>query len=323
MKIAYFHNCYQWGTYGMQRALYEGLVELGNDVIPINGKNILAKSGDAGGESIRRPDVLKNNIVRGLVENIRPDIIMFASSGMMFDSEHTKHLRKKEISLVGFGFSDPNWFDTRGVIAIRNYDLYFTTSSELLPEIHSITNGELLYPFVYEKFYEDLTPWDERSGIVFVGLGKNHPYYEERLEFVKILNSVGIRVDIYGDGWEELKEQDKGPVYGKRLVEKLNQYKLGLDMTGEKGSIPKRVFEYALCGCAPLVRSSCKFGECFDDGELISMGKGPLLETIGKGFECGKEVVLRAKEKIFFKHSYLHRARFVMDTISEILKRRD
>lgn len=319
MKIYYFYNRYLWDMYGLPRALLIGLRELGHNIVALDGKSsiLLRKNGDKGYGN-RLPDVLKDEIAKIILKG-EPAAVFFASSGLTFNKRIMNDLKSKGILLVGFGFSDPSWFETRGKEVIPNYSVYFSTSPVIVDKYNEIIDSHILYPFVYDEFYDCNIKWENRrKDVVFLGLGKKHQSYSIRKGIISELIKRGINIDVYGSGWEELGDNAKGPLYGRQLVKALNHYKLGLDVSRDTDAFPKKIFEYALCGCTPLVLDKKVFADCFTSREMLEFAFIPGLIEKCLGFR-GKEVANRAKKKVLKEHTHLIRAKQIMDIVSKLI----
>ena len=138
-------------------------------------------------------------------------------------------------------------------------------------------------------------------------MGEGHDAYGSRKRGILELFERGIVVDLYGSGWNILEKLNKGEVHDEQVVNTLNRYKYGLDFS-EVEPIPKRVLEYAGCGCVPVVKEPALFYDLFALDEMLFVDD----DFMNKN---GEEVMLRAYKKVYRCHTQKNRAKFVMDAV--------
>ena len=316
LNLAYFHNMHNWSSYGVPRSLLEALRWRGHEVTAFRTGRFLAKRAKA---SPRSPDLLKPTLVGStFTEASRPDAILFASSGLAFPEDEMARLRKWGAVLVGFGFSDPRWYETKVRPIIPSFDLFFT----LCPEVHDAwqhasVDVRRMLPSIHDGFHKRTTSWDMRHGIMFVGLGKGHPDHSSRLETLRSLRKAGIPVTVYGRRWDALPDSQRGPAHGGELIKALNAHRVGLDL-GAAGAISRRVFEYAACGALVVLPEGNRLAKDVwtDPGVSYLAYRGSdHLVAILRGVETGeipaRNVAERGYREVHARHRISDRAEAV------------
>ena len=313
LNLAYFHNMHNWSSYGVPRSLLEALRWRGHEVTAFRMDRFQAKPAKTSPQS---PDLLKPTLVgSAFTEASRPDAILFASSGLAFPEKEMARLRKWGTVLVGFGFSDPRWYETKVRPIIPLFDLFFT----LCPEVHDAwqhasVDVRRMLPSIHDGFHKRTTSWDMRHGIMFVGLGKGHPDYPSRLATLRSLRKAGIPVAVYGRRWRALPDGRRGPAHGDELIKVLNAHRIGLDL-GAAGAISRRVFEYAACGALVVLPEGNRLATDVwgdpgvshlayrDSDHLVAILRG-----VKKGEIPAQEIAERGCKEVYARHRISSRA---------------
>lgn len=251
MKIIYMSDGYTYNNYGTKRSIFLEMQERKDfEMIWISRTQIL-------------------NIVK-IVKEHKPDQLWLAHSGLIIpDFDIRDELKKMKVVVVGWGMSDPNYFN---IGRVSMYDAYITNSictyyecMSKLPCFYHKTACD----FKFHNFDKSIS---KDIHMTMIGLAR-HPYFpnkDERKDVVNELRERGYKVEAYGKGWPE-HPNNHGHIEGEKFRELLQRSKLGLDIQNLNAPLAHRMFEYSGCGIPVITRRRQEVLDCFKDGlEIIT-----------------------------------------------------
>lgn len=175
---------------------------------------------------------------------------------------------KIKIPIIGFGFSDPYYFNQS---RFDSYDKYVTNHySTFLEYNHRI-------PIHYNptacdfRFHKKMDV-DKIKDITVIGRG-SHPRFHnkyDRIAYVGALRDYHwkLTIDAYGIDWPE-HLRNFPPIDGIKFLTVINQSRIGLDIQDDWSPLAHRMFEYIACGTPVITREREEVHRVFKVGEEI------------------------------------------------------
>ncbi len=205
-------------------------------------------------------DIYKNinNELIQYVQNNRPDIIWFFK-GMEIFPQTLEWLRNQRIKLVNYNPDSPFIFSGSGsgnknvTKSIHLYDLHFTYNKEIQHELedrHKLRTSYLPFGFeLSDHLYEQICELEEINEACFVGTCDR-----KRSRFILELAKAGIRINVFGNGWERIADRNNVIAHrftaGDDLYFTLRKYRVQLNLMRPHNlnSHNMRTFEVAGAG---------------------------------------------------------------------------
>ncbi len=192
-------------------------------------------------------------------------------------------LKIKEISpktkIINYCGDDDILFSTYSIFYSLFIDYFFVTHPEFIPKylnkafLSQATNTEIFKPLDVKKKYD----------VTFIGTPKGN-----RISFMKYLIDNGIKVRVFGSGWNnfpEFKDHYGGFIDLENFAKVINQTRVNICFTKNyEGSshINQHPFEVAACNAISLVENSPGFLKLYKkDKEIITFSsQEELLEKV-------------------------------------------
>ena len=257
-----------------------------------------------------------------LVEKEKPDYIFFLLIYDEFDPLIFLEIKKisPKTKLMVF-LSDDSWrYEDFG----RYYSLfmdYILTAYHKSVSWHKKDGAENVW-FSIGVNTENFKPLnlEKKYDVVFIG-GAG----QERAEYMRFLVQQGIKVDIFGHGWEkypEFKDFYHFPLSSEEWVKVVNQSKINLSFSmggSNKLQLKGRPFEVSACKSFILVGYNEDYRDFFSKNELVMFkDKKDLLEKIKYYLKNEKErekIADSAYKKITKKFSLMQELSIILKEI--------
>ena len=208
MRIAILSWHYGWNSYGMGRSLSETLTHIGHDMS-------LVKSGD--------------NL------NGFDQVWLVCSEGPV---------PKTTAPVIGFGWSDPNYFDETRMRACQVYFTQGLDVAALYPE-------EAIYlPVFADPRYFKPMPELRQHCCAFIGFCP-HDWVKNRVKQTVALRAAGLTLKVYGQFWPTHPDNHTYVQWDALLVA-MNAAELCVDLTNAETSLSSRILQSSLCGVPVL-----------------------------------------------------------------------
>lgn len=196
------------------------------------------------------------------VEKFKPDII-WVFKGMEIFPESLKWAKSKHIKLVNYNGDSPFIFSGKGsgnknvTGSISLYDLFLTYNPEDKKKVESKyqVRAEIL-PFgfdLHDQLFMDCCQLEEIKKVCFLG---NPDLF--RGKFITDLAAKGVRIDVYGNAWNQFVNHVNisvnDPVYNEGFWKTLRKYRVQLNLMRPHNltSHNMRTFEAAGVGAIQL-----------------------------------------------------------------------
>lgn len=219
-----------------------------------------------------------------VIEKEKPDYLF---TQLIYEEFYIDTLLKiKEVSpktqFINFNGDDDNMFYDYNLLFFPLIDYFFTTQPDYLKEYSSRgmkaflmfgADPEVFKPLNLERIYD----------VTFVGTVKS-----DRAEYIRYLVENGIKVRIFGSGWEKYEEFKKiwgGKVSDEEFKKIINQSKINIVFSKNyqgKTHVLDRLPEISFTKSFSLVEFSKGYYELFTEGKDIAtfQTKEDLLEKI-------------------------------------------
>lgn len=243
MKILYFADNYTFDNYGTKRSIFEEMRSRGHEMIWCDKADI--------------------NKIRHFIWAMEADQVWLAHSGLTIDPRDKEKIK---IPIVGFGFSDPYYFDEA---RLDSYDVYVTNHRETFEKYKGI-KPTLYNPTACDfRFHKPAAT--QGKNITVIGVGE-HPRFADRLmrhKYVDMLRADGFRIHVYGKKWP--KHPDNHPyVTGDEFLSVIQDSIIGIDIQDSFSPLAHRMFEYAGCGVPVITRERPEVYDVFHPCEIIT-----------------------------------------------------
>ncbi len=245
MKILYFSTNYANNVMGTKRSIREELIRLGHNVTYY--------------------ETPKMKSILSLIDKHKADQIWLAHSSSIFDTEIKQKIK---IPIIGFGFSDPYYFNHKK--RFPSYDAYITNHYISYEKYHK------LIPMHYNptacdfRFHKRLDI-PKTIDISIIGRGK-HPRFHDKNSRIDTINRLRketkYTVHAYGPQWDKHK-WNFGKVSGDEFLNVINSTKIGLDLQDDWSPLAHRMFEYSSCGTPVITRARKEVNMHMEPGKEI------------------------------------------------------
>ena len=152
-------------------------------------------------------DKLNQRIIKS-IDKATPDIIFIIKGNIVYPTilKRIKKLYPK-IKLISWSLDDMYAWHNRSIyytFGIKFYDVVFTTKSYNLNELKKLgaKNIKFLYQAYSKKYhipYSDCCKTKFKFDVLFIGTAE-----KERIESLNFLAKNGIKIQIYGGGWDKV-----------------------------------------------------------------------------------------------------------------------
>lgn len=281
-----------------------------------------------------------NRLILEKVKDERPDVV-WVFKGMEVYPNTLRAIRECGVFLVNFNPDHPYHFTGYGsgnrniVTGLREYDLHFCYAKSVMERIaHETKIVVKRLPFGYavsDGDFQKIESVNENLRACFIGFCD-----AARLAVVRELSSTCIPIDVYGTGWSgKLQESEmlriNGPVYNEEYWRKLRSYRVQINMLRphNAGNHNMRTFEVPAVGGILLTARSYEQSEFFEVGrEIFDFGSFSELasnasELLSLSAESSSAIRLRARKRsVDSEYSYVERAKFVHDVLTDALAER-
>lgn len=231
--------------------------------------------------------------ITDFIEKYNITQVWLAHSGLIL-SDDQYYASLKNIPVVGFGMSDPNYFNAED--RLPNYDVYITNS------IDTYNKHKLLIPCIYNptacdfSFHKYENRLKKLMYCSMVGVGK-HPFMDDelyRIRMVEFLKNNDISLKVFGRNWENLFHVNNH-IENSKFLEVIYNSNIGLDLQSVASPLAHRMFEYSACGTPIITRKR--------DEVLLH-------------FEENKEILFyETKEELLDKLKYYKNKTYILDRI--------
>lgn len=229
-----------------------------------------------------------NQMLLDLVKKEKPDYIFTWLTWDEFFIETLMEINKlspKTKTVVIFGDDTIQFNDFSRYYALL-FNYVFTTlksyqkryKEEGIPDVYftSLTDAISFHPIKTEKKYD----------VTFIGSQKLDQ--SGRYEFIKYLKDNGVKVRVFGFGWEnfpDLKEVYGGALESEEVVNVINQSKINLCFSKDNFGRPQmkaKIFEVGACKSFALCEYASDYTNYFKEGKeiLFFRTKEELLEKV-------------------------------------------
>lgn len=144
-------------------------------------------------------------------ESFKPYIVFIVKGNNIYPSTLEQIKKNKNIKLISWSLDDMyakhnrSYYYTKG---LKYYDVIFTSKSYNLGELKEFgaKKVEFLYQAFSKKYHkpcDDCTKANYKTDVLFIGFAE-----QERFEDLNYLAQNGIKIDIFGSGWNKKKFQN-------------------------------------------------------------------------------------------------------------------
>jgi spore maturation protein CgeB len=279
---------------------------------------------------------VSNRDLLQIARDSKPDVVLLFKGADIFP-DTIRELRKRHFFPVVYNPDHPFEFFSRGsgnsliANAVPEYELYVTYSRhierQLAERFPSLRTSVI--PFghsVDDATYRHLLDQAELSRICFVGNPDAH-----RVEQLSALVRAGLKVDIYGYGWDTFKQHlgDAGlcgPANGIDLYRSLYRYRVQLNFLRPHNAYSHnmRSFEAPACGAIMLAEDTPEHNEFFRN-KLEAFYFTSTADLINQShqilaLDCTEAQLVRMRARsrsVFEPYSYSGRALQLLDAIQK------
>ncbi len=267
-----------------------------------------------------------NEMFLDIVDKEKPDFIFLWLIYDEFSLDTLKKIKKvsPKTKIINFFGDDDTLFENFSRYyslfidyPLASHKLYFTNYAKEGISNVFFSCGVNLRDFKYLKL-------KKKYDVSFIGTPKR-----DRVDLIKFLISKGIKIHIYGAGWEhypEIKENYCGKLSKEDLVKVINESRINLSFTKNYLDIPSfkaRVFE--ICACKSFLLSEYFVGylDFLKNKEEIVMFKNnkDLLDKVNYYLKNEKErekIANRAYKKVVNLYSQENEFKRIFSKIEEL-----
>ena len=280
---------YKWGNYANVRSNYEFLQSSGYEV------DIYSK---------------KEN---KQIDFSKYDLVMLHGSGACLTE---KQKEKCKISILSFGWSDPNMFNE---LHFSQGDIYLTNDLSLSKSL----NGKPVYFYntACDKRHHKNLNLDKETDILVYGVG-THPFVPLRNKYVNDLRKEGFKVKVFGRKWDKHEDTHEF-IEGDGLSKEICKAHILLDVTNDKTAWGHRVFESSARGTPVLTMDREDTRSMFEENREILLYED--FEDIVSLLYCYlgqkdrlKQIGVNAQERCYKDHDISVRIQELIKIIEEI-----
>jgi len=297
---------------------------------------------------------LNDSVVRRLVDEYRPDLLVCNAGGLTPSANMHDILRARGIHRAGFALSDPDDFQTRSRRFAQYFSSFFTNAVLTLNEYAKIGVHAQLLPFAADPTFHRPLNTVKKYDVVIVGGMR-----ADRARLVARLREESLNVGCFGQGWASERGgiKRKGPrllasrfdrsfkrinallmyfglskisvgpsseVHGDAHVHAINSgttyisfAKTGAGFTNVKVGL----FEAAACGACILVDDFEEIARYFEpDKEILTfISEDDAVERAKKWSRDSKgarKIGAAARRRVIAEHTWEHRWKYVLDVIA-------
>lgn len=247
----------------------------------------------------------KDVMNRKFLETIKREQPDYIFLWLIYDEFYIETLlRIREVcpkaKIINYCGDDDAMFDNYSIYLSLIIDYFFVTHKEYIPGyknkafLSCATNTDQFKPLTVEKKYD----------VTFIGTPK-----KDRKEFVEYLMNKGVKIKIFGAGWQDYPQFSK--IYGgflnpEEYTKVINQSRINICFTKNYAGVThviQKFFETAACKVFMLTEHSPRYAELFRDKKELVMfkTKEELLEKINYYLKNEKErekIATKAYERI-------------------------
>lgn len=243
MNILYFSDNYALNVAGTKISIFNEMKKRGHNLLWVD-KNFFIKNQ-------RDLNILIDEFNK-LINKNKTNQVWLAHSNLVIPIELKKYLNSKDITVIGFGMSDPYYFDPKKRLPF--YNIYITNSylvsgkyRNVIPTIYNPTACDL-------SFHKKLEI-NKKYPTSIIGRGLHPRFTEEdmRHKDIRFLLKNNIKSHTFGSDWFNHKYNHK-PVIGNEFLRVINQTYLGLDLQDTFSPLAHRMMEYSACGTPIITR---------------------------------------------------------------------
>ncbi|ALA58574.1 glycosyltransferase [Nitrospira moscoviensis] len=298
------------------------LLQLGHEIVDYDFRRGLKEGG---------PGQVQHQ-VRDLLRRERPELFFHMHCTDEVPTDLLSFIADETDTLSAVFFSDDDWRLQDSLTLAGRYHLVVTTCQEAVAEYRSRSVTDVVYaPYACNpNLYYPLEGRSKDYDVTFVGQA-----YRGRPELIQWLKEQGIRVRVWGQGWEAhraLRDVAGGRLPHQAMLEVFARSKIVLGMSWVSGDgvtlqIKGRTFEYAACRAFQLTTYDERLKALFQEGEEIVFyrDREHLAEQIRHYLVHERErdaIAQRAYERALASHTWTRRLQQVMDEVSRLGSRR-
>ena len=220
--------------------------------------------------------------LKNKVQSYKPDII-WVFKGMSILPEFLEWAKSRNIKLVNYNADNPFIFTGKGsgninvTNSISLYDLHLTYNLQVqkkIEEKYKIATGYLPFGFEKQRNFKPITLEEEINKLCFIG----NPD-KQRVFFLKKLLNNGVRIDVYGIGWNKFLRHKNASiypaVYNEDLLHNLKRYRIQLNIMRihNLNSHNMRTFEIPAVGGIMLAPDTTEHHLFFEDKKELFLYK--------------------------------------------------
>ena len=263
------------------------------------------------------PVYLKEEIVRPLVEQHDPHLIVCCAGGLAFRPRFAEELRKRHC-LIGVAFSDPDVFAPATGIISSSFDHFFTNNLGTVARHQERGADAYWLPFpCYPRFHYRHPP-DPRfvCDLIVAAQGR-----EDRAALIGPLVHQ-FQVKVLGTGWDVygIPATDLNLAPAGLIGPAFSTATVGFDFARNFAGQPiakLRLFEIAGSGGIPCTEYSEEIPHLFDDSEILTFRTGGELEDKLRRVIGNPELALTMRRNAYWRahsqHTVEHRWRFILE----------
>ncbi len=298
------------------------LLQLGHDIVDYDFRRGLRAGGSG---QVERE-------LQALLRRERPDIFFHMHCTDEVSPDLAAFIRDETDALSAAFFSDDDWRLQDSLAIADRYHLIVTTCQEAVDAYRARGMTDVVYaPYACNPaLYYPLEGRAKEYDVAFVGQA-----YRGRPELVEWLKGQGIRVRVWGQGWEEhprLRDIAGGFLPHHAMLEVFAKSKIVLGMSWVSGDgvtlqIKGRTFEYAACRVFQLTTYDARLNALFQEGEelVFYRDRQDLVEKIRHYLAHGDEreaIARRAYERALASHTWTRRLQDVLTEAARLRARR-
>jgi hypothetical protein len=269
------------------------------------------------------------------IEDLNPDVL-FIFKGMQVLPSTLQYAKQKGIVLVNYNPDNPYLFTGSGsgnkyvTQSLPYYDLFFTYSLEIKAQLEKDFKKPVHFlPFGYDLSginIDELSDIEEVVRPCFLG----NPD-KQRASFIKELNQLGIKLDVYGNDWNKFisakYNQIYPPVYGTEFYKTMRKYRVQLNIMRihNLASHNMRTFEIPAVGGIQLAPDTPEHRMFFEEGKEIFLYQdvNSCAKKINEMLSISSEKAKIIRASAFSKsknsaYSYQQRASFVFQILNSL-----
>jgi GT2 family glycosyltransferase/Flp pilus assembly protein TadD len=270
--------------------------------------------------------------LQDLLRRERPEIFFYMHCTDEVSSNLASFIRDETAALSVVFFSDDDWRLQDSLAIAGRYHVIVTTCEEAVDAYRARGITDVVYaPYACNPaLYHPLEGRAKDYDVTFVGQA-----YRGRPELVEWLKAQGIRVRVWGQGWEEhpgLRDMAGGFLPHHAMLEVFAKSKIVLGMSWVSGDgvtlqIKGRTFEYAACRAFQLTTYDPRLKALFQEGEEIVFyrDRQDLADKIRHYLAHDGEreaIAQRAYERALTSHTWTRRLQDVLAEAARLRARR-